>query len=259
MSEPKFGCLVCGKDLVYLDKIQKQSCMYCKSEFEAEVMCTAGHYICDDCHSMDANDIIESYCLNSDSTEPLEMALHLMRHPKVKMHGPEHHFLVPAVLISAYYNHKSSVKISGERENEMRKTSGSDASGDDPKNIKRKMLKKARGRAQNVPGGFCGFYGDCGAAVGTGIFISIITGAKPVSKEEWMLSNLMTAQSLHIIALHGGPRCCKRNTYLALTEAAAFLKQHFNIELGLNKSIDCEFKEYNKECLNDECKYYKDK
>jgi hypothetical protein len=32
------------------------------------------------------------------------MALNLMKNPQIKMHGPEHHFLVPAVLLAAYYN-----------------------------------------------------------------------------------------------------------------------------------------------------------
>ncbi len=34
------------------------------------------------------------------------MALNLMRSPQVKMHGPEHHFLVPAVRLAAYFNVK---------------------------------------------------------------------------------------------------------------------------------------------------------
>ena len=106
MTEPKSGCLICGKDLEYLDKAEKMSCMYCESDFDAEVKCADGHYVCDDCHSMGGNEIIEKYTIESDSTDPMAMALHLMRHPKVKMHGPEHHFMIPAVLISAYYNHK---------------------------------------------------------------------------------------------------------------------------------------------------------
>ena len=75
------------------------------------------------------------------------------------MHGPEHHFLIPAVLLSAFYN------VSGEP------------------GEKEKKIKQARKRAENVLGGFCGFYGDCGAAVGTGIFVSVITGATPLSQK----------------------------------------------------------------------------
>jgi hypothetical protein len=45
----------------------------------------------------------------------------------------------------------------------------------------------------------------CGAGMGTGIFISIVTGATSLSIEEWRLSNLATAKSLLSISEHGGP------------------------------------------------------
>jgi hypothetical protein len=48
-----------------------------------------------------ANDFIEKYCIVSDESDPLAMALTLMRNPALTMHGPEHHFLVSAVLITA--------------------------------------------------------------------------------------------------------------------------------------------------------------
>jgi len=34
------------------------------------------------------------------------MAVTLMQHNSIKMHGPEHHYLVPAVLLTAFYNIK---------------------------------------------------------------------------------------------------------------------------------------------------------
>jgi len=253
MSEPKAGCFICGEDLVYTDSPVSVQCSYCGMGYESDVQCSSGHYICDVCHSADANELIEKFCISSRSIDPLEMALTLMRSPKVKMHGPEHHFLVPAVLITAYFN------VTNEEQRENNKDNRDQTRNPEPETRTdlKKMLKKARGRAENVLGGFCGLYGDCGAAVGTGIFISIITGATPLTKESWGLSNLITARSLHTIALHGGPRCCKRNTYLALTEAVAFLKEHFDVELEMDEDIKCEFNSFNKECLEDECRYYK--
>jgi len=52
------------------------------------------------------------------------------------------------------------------------------------------MTKK---RAEKVLGGFCGLYGGCTAAVGTGIFVSLVTNATPLSEGEWKLTNLTTA------------------------------------------------------------------
>ncbi|MDQ1279070.1 MAG: hypothetical protein QG670_330 [Thermoproteota archaeon] len=179
-----------------------------------------------------AIELIEGYCTASTMENPLEMALILMRNPAVKMHGPEHHFLIPAVLLSSYYNTKKEYSE------------------------KEQKIKDARQRASNVLSGFCGFYGDCGAAVGTGIFISLITNSTPLSTENWRLSNLMTSKSLYTIANHGGPRCCKRNTFLALNVAVKFLKENFDLEMKARQDIQCEFNDLNKECLKQKCPFY---
>jgi hypothetical protein len=218
--------------IIYSDDVEKMECYYCHHLHESNAKCIDGHYICDICHSAPAIDIIQKYCITTDLTDPLEIAIILMKHPSLKMHGPEHHYLVPAVLLTAYYNQKQ----------------------DNPQ--KRAKLEKASKRAKNVLGGFCGYYGTCGAAVGTGIFISLITDATPLSKEEWKLSNLMTSKSLATIADNGGPRCCKRNTFLAIREANSFLIDHFGVELELNENLICEFNSMNNECKKNDCIFY---
>jgi len=228
----KAGCLVCGGELVYNDTYGTRECFYCKQFYEANVACTAGHYVCDQCHSLSAINLIRQFSESSELTDPLQMALILMQHPAVKMHGPEHHFLVPAVLLAAYYNLKS-----------------------DPAKKKGKIAE-AEKRAKHVLGGFCGSHGDCGAAVGTGIFLSLITDATLLSVHSWRLSNMMTASALMSIALHGGPRCCKRNTYLAIIEAARFLKDNFNVQMDISSGTPCHFSPLNKECLKEECRFY---
>jgi hypothetical protein len=231
MSPQKSGCVVCGEELIY-GKNEKLECFYCQKVFDSNVKCKEGHYVCDKCHSMPANDLIETYCIGSQLEDPLELALILMRNQRVKMHGPEHHFLVPAVLLTAYYNIKRDKKK------------------------KKQKIREARSRSSKILGGFCGFYGDCGAAVGTGIFISLVTDSTPLSLKEWKLSNLMTAKSLSTIANHGGPRCCKRNTFLAINEAIDFLRENFGIKMEINCKLACEFTDLNKECLNKKCPYY---
>lgn len=181
---------------------------------------------------MSGNELIESFCTATKLEDPLELALILMRNPQIKMHGPEHHFLVPAVLLAAYYNIKKDYKEKG------------------PK------IKEARLRSSKILGSFCGFYGDCGAAVGTGIFMSLITNSTPLSKHEWKLTNSITARSLLTIANHGGPRCCKRNTFLAINEAVDFLKKYMDITVTINRNLRCEFRDLNKECLKEKCPYF---
>jgi hypothetical protein len=72
------------------------------------VRCIGGHFVCDRCHSLAANDLIEQYCLHTGQTDSLEIAVTLMKNPALKMHGPEHHLLVPAVLLAAFYNQHGS-------------------------------------------------------------------------------------------------------------------------------------------------------
>ncbi|MCG8569360.1 MAG: DUF5714 domain-containing protein, partial [Spirochaetes bacterium] len=121
---------------------------------------------------------------------------------------------------------------------------------------KKKLLGQARKRSEKVPGGFCGFYGNCGAAVGTGIFVSLMTQATPLTTKSWQQSNLMTAKSLLVIAENGGPRCCKRDTYLAITEAVQFLSDEFDLQLPITKKISCQYHEKNQECLNQDCPFF---
>ena len=228
----KVNCLLCGNELGYKNEHIKVVCEFCKKEYDSNVKCIKGHYVCDKCHSLPAYELIHTFCINSESQDPMEIAVTLMKNPAIKMHGPEHHFLVPAVLVSAYYNFKNDF------------------------NEKEKKIELAQKRAKNILGGFCGYYGSCGAAIGIGIFISLITNSNPLSKESWKLSNLVTAKSLKKIAKAGGPRCCKRNTFLALESASEFLVKHFKVDLPTNKEILCEFNSFNKECIQKKCPFY---
>ncbi|MCD4739177.1 MAG: SAM-dependent methyltransferase [Anaerolineae bacterium] len=230
--EHQTGCLICGEELVYSAQSREQSCFYCGQKFDVNVKCVQGHYVCDQCHAMSANELIEQTCQETQLTDPLNLAVALMKHPNVKMHGPEHHFLVPAVLLTAFYNQQGQPEMKAEK------------------------LRLARERAQVVKGGFCGYWGSCGAGIGNGIFMSLVTGATPVSRQEWRVSNLLTAASLCCIAEHGGPRCCKRNTFLAIITAVEFLKQELEIELEMRPDIECEFSHLNRECLQGRCPFY---
>jgi hypothetical protein len=232
IMDMKSGCLVCGKDLVYLDTSEEGVCSLCGGVKTTTVKCEDGHFVCDSCHRLSAEDLIEKTCLETRVADPILLAISLMKQPQVKMHGPEHHFLVPAVLLTSFS------LVSGEREKLTER------------------LKKARERADTVRGGACGTLGACGAAIGTGIFVSVLTQTTPLSKKEWMLSNLVTSRSLRDIALAGGPRCCKRNTYLAIISAVAFVREEWAVTLPVKPGVSCEFSDLNRECRKTECRFY---
>lgn len=228
----KVNCLICNEELVYGNKTTRQTCYFCKEVYESSISCSKGHYICDSCHSSDAFTAITDYCLKSNSINPLKMALDLMNHPSINMHGPEHHYLVPAVLSTAFLNKTNSV------------------------NKLEALLIEGQKRAKNVLGGFCGFYGACGAGVGCGIYTSLIQECSPMNKEEWGLCNLMTSKALESISRFGGPRCCKRDTFTAIETAIDFTKEHLGVELESLVDLECTFNKLNKECLTSKCKFH---
>ena len=231
-SSHKSDCLLCGQPLVYFTDARPMVCAVCGNESASEAACAAGHFVCNNCHSSSGNELIEKVCIQSESVQPVELAIELMKSPLIAMHGPEHHFLVPAVLLTAYYNQQGSAEE------------------------KQKKIRVARSRAENVLGGFCGFYGACGAGVGTGIFISIITDSTPLAEENWGLANQMTAESLRCIGALGGPRCCKRDTFMALKTAGKFLRQKYDFKMDIPDTIECDFNQFNRECKEEGCPFF---
>lgn len=231
MKAYKSNCIICNSDLIYKTYNEEFKCYYCGKIFDNNVSCKNNHYVCDECHSSSAFEIVEKYCKTSNSIKPIELVNDLFKHPSVKMHGPEHHFIVPAVMITVINNIK------------------------DNQELKVKQLEQIRKRAKNVLGGFCGFYGTCGAAIGTGIFLSVFTEATPLSTNSWKQCNLLTAKALTEIAHAGGPRCCKRDSYIALQKAI----EYSNENLGLNIQLDdikCNFSSLNQQCLKQDCPFY---
>ena len=225
------GCLICGAALRYLERAEPHRCALCDAQADADATCEAGHFVCDRCHALGAVELIEAVCKVAQGDDPLGNAMGLMGRPQVHLHGHEHHFLVPAALLCAACN------ASGRADEKAR------------------LLAEARRRAEAVKGGFCGFWGACGAAVGVGIFVSLLTGATPLSTSQWRLSNLATARALERIALSGGPRCCKRDSFIAIDSAVGFAAQSLGVRLAQGKA-SCRFSEANRECLREGCAFF---
>ncbi len=226
------NCLICNNDLLTSGNSQEATCIYCGSHEKANYVCAEGHYICPACYSADAVDIILRTCKASESTDPLELVELLIRHPSINIHGSEYHFMVPAVLLTAYYN---AVNQKDELD---------------------RQLNEALKRSNSIPAGYCGYHGVCGAAIGTGIFMSLILHSTPMSVKGWKLRNEITAGSLKVIAEEGDPRCCKRNSYLAIEYAVELLQAQFHIPVGKPNKISCVTVGPNPECLKSGCRFY---
>lgn len=208
------------------------ACGLCGASFESTEVCEAGHAVCGRCRAVPAEDYIAAVCAATSERDPVALARRLMEHPAVKIHGPEHHFLVPAVLLACHAN------ATGERDTlPMR-------------------LREARRRTGTLGGCLGGTHGDCASAVGCGVFVSALTGATPLSRVEWRRSNLATARALVRIAEAGGPRCCKRCAFLALMEMADFLDEVFAVKIPVASPVTCTYFERNAECLRLDCMFF---
>jgi hypothetical protein len=225
------GCLVCGAALDYRTEPVPVACALCGAPGESPVRCLDGHFVCDTCHAAPARDVIERTCAASDATDPVALATMLMRHPSVKLHGPEHHYLVPAALVTALCNARGDAAA------------------------KPRLLAEARRRSDGVAGGSCGFQGACGAGVGVGIFVSLATGATPVRREGWGAANRATGRALTVIGEVGGPRCCKRTTWLSLLTGVRVAREALGVKLG-GRGPACGWSEVNAECLAQGCPFH---
>ena len=107
-------------------------------------------------------------------------------------------------------------------------------------------------RGKEVPGGACGFWGACGAGISAGQFMAIATKSTPLAVEPWGLSNQMTARALDSIGKVGGPRCCKRDSFLAILAAVDFTREHLGVEM--ERTVPgCSYSSQNNQCIGGRC------
>lgn len=222
-------CIICGAPLRYLAQSEQMECLLCHKTFESNTVCEAGHYVCDECHRGSLTEVM-ALCLQSKSRSPLVILRELMALPSCHMHGPEHHVLIGSALLTAYRNAGGAIDLPA-------------------------ALKEMQKRGEQVPGGVCGFWGACGAGISAGMFVSIVTGSTPLAGKEWGLSNKMTSRVLARLAEIGGPRCCKRNAYLAITEAIAFAEEHLGVSMQKDP-IACIHSAQNNQCIGARCPYH---
>lgn len=221
-------CLICKAPLEYLREDVLMECSVCHKKELSKTRCVNGHYVCNDCHSRGVDAII-GVCLSESSKDPIAIIRKLMAQPFCHMHGPEHHIMVGSALLTAYRNAGGDIDLE-------------------------KALREMQSRGKNVPGGACGFWGACGAGISSGIFISIISNSTPLTVESFGLSNQMTSKSLAAIGEIGGPRCCKRDSYLSILAAVDFVKEHFGVEMEKSPVV-CTHSAQNNQCIGQRCPF----
>ena len=226
------GCILCGEDLNKLDKQMSMHCDFCGQTQSISYFCKNEHSICDSCLKIAPEDFVKKICLKHKGIDPNALAVEIMNSPVITMHGSVHHFIVPAVLLTCVYNLEKKTELL---------SSQLDA-----------LLHRVFEETPDA----CQYHnGTCGAAQGASVFLSVYLNRNQNAEDEWSPSNTLTAECLRRIADHGGPRCCKRDTYFSIAATVDYMKESFALELPISEA-KCTFSLRNKSCGREECAYY---
>ena len=221
------GCMYCGKPLVYQSMEEERTCTFCGTVCLSNSVCENGHFICDDCHRENGLDIIRQVCLNTDETDMIRLFERIRKHPSIPVHGPEYHAMIPGIMLATYKNRGG--------------------------NIENDVIETGIKRGSTVAGGYCGFMGICGAAVGVGIAFSLITQATPLKAAERQIIQTITHQVLKEIADHKAARCCQREGWIALVKSAELSRGLLPVSLKADATLTCRQQHRNKECMGKDC------
>lgn len=176
--------------------------------------------------------LIMTKALQQTSKNPVIIAKNIMHEKFISMHGPEHHFLDGAAFLMAYKNAGGDIDIN-------------------------KSLNTLAKRTIAMPGAMCGFWGVCGSTTSVGACLSIINETGPLSDNDYYKDNMQyTSSVIEIMSKIGGPRCCKRNAFISLTEGAKFAYKKYKIPMETS-TVVCEFSSLNNQCILERCPFYK--
>jgi len=176
--------------------------------------------------------LIMAKALKATSKNPITIAKSIMDEKPISMHGPEHHFLDGAAFLAAYKNAGGQIDLE-------------------------RSLEILAERASTMPGAMCGYWGVCGSVASVGAALSIIDQTGPLSSDEHYKEHMeFTSSVLALMSKIGGPRCCKRNAFLSLSQGISFMKDRYGILMELDPIV-CDFHSKNAQCLEARCPFFR--
>ena len=182
--------------------------------------------------TIDVISFIKQKCNEYTGNNPLELAVEIMNNPIIRMHGGEHHYLTPAVLLTVYNNLTN--KFSNKLE---------------------KLDELEQFIAQNAPKSCSLDTGTCGAAIGAGVFFANFMQDSFAPEVLERLSDNIRTESIRQIDEIGLSRCCKRDTYISLEVTSKVLRDHLDLNIIMSDP-KCTFSLRNKSCGLEDCPFY---
>lgn len=172
--------------------------------------------------------IIAAY-MKMSGTDPFEIFHTIAQEDCVRIHGPEHHVLDGACILTAFHNAGGDIDLHA-------------------------SLQKLMSEGLRMPGAACGLWGVCGAVTSIGAALAIIDKTGPLSTEDWGSHMEYTSAALAQLAKIGGPRCCKRDAFSAMEQAIGYIKNRYGITLDM-LPVKCVFSSQNAQCIGKQCPY----
>lgn len=91
-----------------------------------------------------------------------------------------------------------------------------------------------------------------GQTIGGGIAVSLLLEGTPYDGDKRQPAQQATHRALGAIASFNAPRCCQRDSWLALREASALIRELAGIPLTADP-FACGQHRRNRECIHEQC------
>jgi hypothetical protein len=172
----------------------------------------------------------------SASTAPTELVEEVMADPRCPAFGPIHHFIVGSVLLACWRNAEAAPNRDA---------------------LLAADLEEMLARSSSVPGATCARWGVCGAAASAGMAYAIVRGNAPLREEGWQEGQLMVSDLLAQIARSGKPRCCKRDSRVAITAAVPYFNVLGGPQMVASDALPtCASFPQNSVCMGPDCPFH---
>ena len=177
-----------------------------------------------------ANQIVEDI-RQEKGTNPVHIFKNMAKKDYISIHGPEHHILDGACILTAFYNAGGEISLD-------------------------ESLHKIGREGLRMPGAMCGLWGVCGAVASVGAALAIIDGTGPLSDDgSWGEHMKFTSEAISELGRINGPRCCKRDAMIVFKKGIEYINEHYNAALEYEEQ-KCEFSDQNRQCIKEKCPFY---
>ena len=171
--------------------------------------------------------MIERICLETDETDMIALLERIRGHEAMPVHGPEHHAMVPGIILATARNLGATVND--------------------------EMIRTGIQRGSRICGGHCAYVGACGAALGVGVAFSLIIEGSPLKGDKRKTAQSAVVSALEPIAELEAARCCQRDGWIALRKAAELSREMLPVTLKAEASLRCDQIKANAECIGKAC------